>query len=246
MLKWFVAALAIVVLAVGGGVFLLHNNEPAALATKSEAPEVVPTKRTVLLIPGYGGGQSQLRLLGGKLNAAGIRWELVDVGDGQGDLNGYAGQVEQRAAELKSQGYAVDLIGYSAGGITARIAATENPDEFRRVITLSAPHEGTTLADLGAAFGECPKACQQLRTDSPLLADLEPVADKSWLSIYSNTDEVIRPAESSRLTGAVIRPIQNSCPEAVVRHGDVPTHRQTTAIVIAFLENEPLPAKCVA
>lgn len=245
MVKWVVGAVVVIALIFGAGFVYLQTQE-STVAAEAEVPEEVPAKRTVLMIPGYGGGKDQLQKLGRTLSRNGIDWEIIDVGNGEGDLTGYAKTVEQRAKALKDQGYAVDLIGYSAGGITARVAANEQPKDFRRIITIASPHEGTEWANLGAAFGACPEACQQLRPDSDLLASLDPEEDETWLSIYSETDEVIRPSDSSRLPGTVIRPVQNACPQAVVDHGEMPTFAQTEALVVAFLENQDLPGLCPA
>lgn len=251
MWKWIGGVLAVVVLAVGAWAVLVWPDRATTNATPANAQES-PAPSKVLMIPGYGGGQSQLRSLGSKLSSAGIQWAIIDVGDGQGDLKKYAREVSNEAAELKEAGYAVDLIGYSAGGITARIAATDHPDDFRRVVTLSAPHQGTTLADMGAAIGECPKACQQMRPGSTLLNELasqngqDQGPDADWLSVYSSTDEVIRPAGSSELDGAEVEQIQEACDGVTIAHGEVPTYRQTVAMVVAFLEEQPLPSRCVS
>lgn len=245
MVKWVVGAVLVIAVLFGAG-FVYLQSQQTTVAAQVEVPEEAPAKRKVLMIPGYGGGKDQLQRLGKTLSQSGIEWEIVDVGNGEGDLTQYAKTVENRAKALKSQGYAVDLIGYSAGGVTARVAANDKPEDFRRIITIASPHDGTEWANLGAAFGACPEACQQLRPDSDLLAGLDPEEDDSWLSIYSETDEVIRPADSSRLSGAVIRPIQNACPDVVVDHGEMPDYPQTKAWVVAFLQNEDLSGLCVA
>lgn len=246
MWKWLGGALALVLLAVGVWKVVGQPGSSYADATSQGVQEsALPVPSKVVMIPGYGGGTTQLNGLGAQLDAAGMEWEIVDVGDGTGDLTRYARDVNARADELRAGGYDVDLVGYSAGGITARIAATNHPDNFRRVVTLSAPHQGTVLADLGAAFGDCPKACQQMRPESSLLAGLVDGPDSDWLSIYSTTDEVIRPAESSELDGAETESLQQTCVDATIRHGEVPTHEQTVAILVAFLEEQPLPEACL-
>lgn len=246
MWKWISGLLAALLLAGGAWALFVQGNGTAGDSSSANAEESAPLRSKVLMIPGFGGGKTQLMALGTELYKAGIEWEIVDVGDGTGDLTRYAQDVGDRANKLQETGYAVDLVGYSAGGITARIAATDHPDDFRRVVTLSAPHQGTALANLGAAFGDCPKACQQMRPGSTLLAGLDEGPDSDWLSIYSTTDEVIRPAESSELDGAEVEPIQETCAGATIRHGEVPTHGQTVAMLVAFLEDQPLPDACVA
>ena len=222
---------------------LQASDSPAIAETPAE--QIVRPTQT-LLIPGYGGGKTQLQNLKGQLSATGISSEIIDVDDGQGDLNDYAAKTNATAADWRAQGYDVNVVGYSNGGVIARIAASEQPDNFAKVVTMASPHNGTVWADLGNAIGQCPQACQQVRPDSELLADLPDIADENWLSIYSTSDEVINPAESSVIPGATVQVIQDLCQDKDLRHGDVPTDPQTRALVIAFLQGNALPASCVA
>jgi triacylglycerol lipase len=201
----------------------------------------------VLLVPGYGGGTGELQILAQDLADQGIRSRLVDIGDGTGDLRGYAATVERQAAHLIATGQPVpDVIGYSAGGLIARIAADEQPGSFRKVVTIGTPHHGTQTAEFGALFGDCPAACQQMRPDAELLETLpEPGSSASWLSIWSESDEVIRPPDSSEVGEAISYPLQAVCP-GDVRHGELPGSPQTAAAVTAFLSGSALPQQCVA
>ncbi len=59
-------------------------------------------------------------------------------------------------------------MGYSAGGIVARVwVADGGADVTRRVVMLGSPNHGTSLADLAGtlAIDACPQACRQLTTD---------------------------------------------------------------------------------
>lgn len=202
---------------------------------------------TVLLIPGYGGGTGQVDQLAASLNDAGFATEVISIGDGTDDLRGYARTVSERAGDLVTAGLpAPDLIGYSAGGVVARIAATQQPDLYRKVITLGSPHQGTTTADAGALFGQCPESCQQLRPGSDLLAELaEPAYPGDWLSVWSDTDAVIRPVDSSQLGGVTDYRLQQVC-AGDIEHGEIPTNPQTLAVVSAFLSGAPLPSNCMS
>ena len=222
----------------------LQANDTQAVAETQTEQAVRPTQ--TLLIPGYGGGKTQLQDLKGPLSAAGISSEIIDVEDGQGNLNDYAAKTNAVAADWRAQGYDVNVVGYSNGGVIARIAASDQPDNFAKVVTMASPHNGTVWADLGNAIGQCPQACQQVRPDSKLLADLPEIADENWLSIYSTSDEVINPAESSVIPGATVQVIQDLCQDKELRHGDVPTDPQTRALVIAFLSDEALPTRCLS
>lgn len=236
--------LAVIALLVAGivGVFLLTRDTTPPPAARAAQPQ-----GTVLLIPGYGGGVAGLAGLENDLAEQGIPVEVVDIGDGTGDLRSYAADVRQRAQELVAAGQpAPDLIGFSAGGIIARVAADDNPELYRKVVTLASPHNGTATADAGALFGECPQACQQMRTDSELLASLSQAKyPDDWLSVWSDTDSVIRPPESSELPGIRSYRLQEFCP-GTIEHGSVPSDPRTLAVVAAFLEQMPLPQTCPA
>lgn len=111
------------------------------------------------------------------MERAGIPTQIVPIGNGEGDLAAYASEVEAYARGLVDAGQpAPDLIGFSAGGVIARIAATRiaatrDPELYRKVISLGSPHQGTSTANLGDLVGQYPPACQQMRPDSELLGD---------------------------------------------------------------------------
>jgi pimeloyl-ACP methyl ester carboxylesterase len=199
----------------------------------------------VLLIPGYGGGTGLFRGLQAQLQAEGIAWEAVDVGDGTGDLNAYADLVLARARQLVAAGApSVDLVGYSAGGITARVAAAGDGTLIRRVATIASPHEGTRLAALGQLVGECPPACQQLAPGSELLTSLPPANGSTrFFTLWSRSDDVIRPPDSSQLVDAAELVVQDVC-DRVVGHLPVLEDPLTLLAVPAFLRGEALPTAC--
>ena len=75
----------------------------------------------------------------------------------------------------KADADSVDIIGYSAGGVVARLYVRDEggASVVRRVLTLGSPHHGTDVAALAEeAAGGCPKACEQLATGSDLLRRL--------------------------------------------------------------------------
>jgi triacylglycerol lipase len=186
----------------------------------------------VLLVPGYGGSTSALSELADRLTAAGRDATVVSLpGDGTGDLNASADALATAAeAALDRTGDdSVDLVGYSAGGIVARLwIADGGADVVRRVVTLGSPHHGTTLADLAGrvAPDQCPEGCRQLATDSPLIAGLnagdETPAGPTWVSIWTTQDETVNPPDSAHLDGALNMTVQSVCADARVSHGQLP------------------------
>ncbi len=242
-----VGVLALVVVAVlaTGAALLLGRPSDAA------GGEPVSQERPgpVLLVPGYGGSTAALRPLADRLAAEGRDATVVDVpGDGTGDLGAAAdvlGEAADAALERTGAG-SVDVVGYSAGGVGARLwAADGGAAVARRIVTLGSPHHGTTLADLAGqlAADRCPDACRQLATGSPLLARLnagdETPEGPAWVSIWTQQDQTVTPPESARLDGALEMPVQSVCPQARVGHGELPRDPLVQAMVLEQLGSEP-------
>ena len=212
---------------------------------------------TVLLIPGYGGSRTALSQLARRLDAAGRTARVVTLpDDGTGDLRVQADTLDQAVREeLNGGSPSVDLIGYSAGGVVARLWVDRHAGATvaRRVVTLGSPLHGTRIAGIGAALapGSCPPACRQLAPGSDLLDgidDSELPGGLPWLSIWTNDDETVQPPDSARLDGATNVALQDICPGARVSHGALPTDPLVTALVLRAVGPEPLlpPATCPA
>jgi triacylglycerol lipase len=186
----------------------------------------------VLLVPGYGGNVQSLEPLAAALRSAGRSVVIVDpVGDGTGDLRTEAEQLGEVADRVREDAGAasVDVVGYSAGGVVARLWVRDGDggEVARRVLTLGSPQHGTSQAALGAEFaGGCPTACEQLIPDSDLLRRLnagdETPAGPLWATVRSMTDQVVTPVDSAALSGALNIVVQEVCPDSTVAHGDLP------------------------
>ncbi|MBM7804818.1 triacylglycerol esterase/lipase EstA (alpha/beta hydrolase family) [Geodermatophilus bullaregiensis] len=248
--------LALVVAAAVAGTALLLSARADAPAPAAPVSQEEPGP--VLLVPGYGGSTRSLASLADRLTAEGRDATVVAVpGGGTGDLAASADALDAavEAALQRTGAGSVDVVGYSAGGVVARLwAADGGAAVARRVLTLGAPHHGTTLADLAGdvAPGQCPEACRQLATDSPLLDDLnagdETPAGPTWVSVWTAQDQTVTPPDSARLDGAVNVQVQSVCAAARVDHGRLPGDPLVQAIVLAELApGDPLelgPADC--
>jgi hypothetical protein len=231
-----VAGLVVVLVAVAALVVL--RGRSARVDQRAAGP--------VLLVPGYGGGTADLDRLAARLAASGHRAEVVAPLDGgTGDLAAQASRLGALvSARLAAGAASVDVVGYSAGGVVARIWATQlgGAAHARRIVTLGSPHHGTDVAQLAAAVsgGACPRACQELVPGSDLLARLPDTAPGPlWTSIWSDADQVVTPPDSARLQGAVDVPVQAVCPDAATPHGALPTDPLVVALVIAALGPTP-------
>jgi triacylglycerol esterase/lipase EstA (alpha/beta hydrolase family) len=230
---------------VGLGAFFvvlrINDSDPVAVDQNQVGP--------VLLVPGYGGSTSSLETLATGLAQAGRDATVVQLpGDGTGDLNGAADalRIDADAAMARTGAQSVDVVGYSAGGIVARLWVADGGAEVtRRVVTLGSPHHGTDLASLAGSLAPdaCPEACRQLAADSDVLRRLnagdETPPGPTWVSIWTTQDQTVTPPDTARLDGATNVPVQSVCADATVGHSDLPGDPLVEAMVIAELRSGP-------
>jgi triacylglycerol lipase len=223
--RWLVLAVAAAVVAVAAVVGVRSLGDPPVADG--------PVK--VLLVPGYGGSRDALSTLAGRLRAHGRQAEVLTLpGDGTGDLRAQTRVLDDAAGDR-----AVDVIGYSAGGVVARLWVEGDGARLaRRVITLGSPMHGTDIAAAGGALapGACPVACQQLSPGSALLRDLGGApGGVPWMSVWTEDDQTVVPPESARMAGAVNVPLQRICPDATIAHSELPTDPLVTGLVLRTL-----------
>jgi triacylglycerol lipase len=243
-----VALLALALVAtVTVAVVVRHAARPGVPAADRPGP--------VLLVPGYGGNTGSLAPLADRLRAAGREVTVVSLpGDGTGDLAAQASTVDGyvRTALAGSPAGSVDIVGYSAGGVVARlwVQRFDGVHKARRVVTLGAPHHGTSLAAAGTVVAPdaCPTACQQLAPGSALLSGLRtPVpAPPAWLAVWTAEDQTVTPPDSARLEGATNLEIQSVCPGLAVAHGQLPSDAFVQAAVLDALGAAPIRAPTAA
>jgi triacylglycerol lipase len=235
------AVLAAALVAVIAVVVVVRPERQAQSAPRAAQARPGP----VLLVPGYGGSTTALNTLASRLRRAGKDATVLGLPDNaEGDLGRQAGVLAAaaQAALARTGAGSVDVVGYSAGGVVARLWTKKygGAGIARRVITLGAPQHGTALAALGSLVtGACPLACQQLVPTSALLTALnaapELPAGPVFVSLWSSRDEVVLPPDSARLTGAVNIELQQVCPASAVTHAQLPTDPLVAAIVASEL-----------
>lgn len=208
----------------------------------------------VLLVPGYGGSTTALEVLAAELRQAGRTARVLPLPDGgTGDLRTAAAVLDAATdAALATGAPSVDVVGYSAGGVVARLLVRDRPQDVRRVVTLGSPHHGTQVAALGAAFApeSCPEGCRQLAPGSPLLEELaegdETPDGPQWLSVWTTQDRVVTPPDSARLDGAVNVALQDVCPALQVDHAALPVDPVVQLLVLQALSTSDVVAPTAA
>jgi triacylglycerol lipase len=224
----------------------------ALLIPRGDAPaprdEVTPEEPgPVLLVPGYGGSVESMRPLADRLRAEGRDATVVAwPAPGTGDLRQVAAELDDAARDAldRTGAASVDVVGYSAGGLVARLWIGDgNTDVVRRVVTLGAPHHGTDVARLGATFApeSCPEACRQMVPGSELLTLLAEDGTPDgvdWISVWTTQDTVVTPPESARLDGALNLTVQSVCADRQVSHTQLPVDPVVQAIVVTQLGPE--------
>jgi triacylglycerol lipase len=236
----------------GGLVLLLIITAAVIAVVRVAARSVDPVPQTapgpVLLLPGYGGNVDSLQPLAAILRSAGRSVVVVEpLGDGTGDLRQQAEHLAEVAERVRDDAGAasVDVVGYSAGGVVARLWVREEGGAgmARRVLTLGSPHHGTSQAALGAEFaGGCPAACEQLVPDSDLLRRLnagdETPAGPLWATVRSTSDQMVTPIDSAGLSGALNILVQEVCPRSTATHGELPSDPAVVAALGSVLAVE--------
>jgi triacylglycerol lipase len=91
----------------------------------------------------------------------------------------------------------VDVVCHSMGGLLLRMAMADHgvAPLVRRAVTLGTPHHGTVSARFGPGIN-----ARQMRRDSPLFQKLPP-PPTCFTSVWSTTDGIVLPPESSRIGG---------------------------------------------
>ncbi|WP_151084373.1 lipase family alpha/beta hydrolase [Nocardioides cynanchi] len=237
-----VVAAALLVGGVAFGVSAVHGGHTVTPVSQDAQPPV-------LIVPGYGGGTGGLETLAAALRAHGRDATIVQLaGDGTGDLETQAAVLQRAVQTALGRGApSVDIVGYSAGGVTARLwfRAYDGGSVARRIVTLGSPQHGTDLAALASdlAPDSCPVACQQLATDSDLIRSLdsgdETPPGPAWVSIWTTDDRISTPPQTASLDGALDLTVQSVCPGRSVTHGQLPEDPAVVAMVLAELARTP-------
>lgn len=148
---------------------------------------------TVMVLPGLGADDYSTLLLRRYLTDRGYK----AVGWGQGLNRGDRAEARQALAERlaaleEDSGKKVSLVGWSMGGVFARMLANQFPDKVRRVVTLGTPFTGDEKGtNAGWAYrllnGKSPRGLKSSQLGRAATA----FASVPTTSIFSRTDGIV-------------------------------------------------------
>jgi triacylglycerol esterase/lipase EstA (alpha/beta hydrolase family) len=245
----------VLVLAVGSLAFPAFSS-PAGAATRDPVIIVAGT------FANEGSASVYYAPLAARLRADGYQAFIFGLpGGGLGDiaatsqaLNAFADQVRAQTGAAR-----VDLVGHSQGGLVGRyyIKYLGGASEVDSMISLGAPHYGTSLANLAAllGLGSCfgVVACQQMAIGSSFLANLnagdDTIGNVDYTNIASAFDEVVTPYWTAFLDNDgnnrnVL--LQSPCFARVVGHIGLPLDGTVYSGIHDALAHQPITLSCFA
>lgn len=244
------AAVALVVAAAGLAAALRLGGEPGRGA--GSVPGVTP----VVLAPGYGGTPASLATLERRLRGPLRPVVVADLPDrGTGEMDDSVRALGRTVAATGAR--AVDLVGYSAGGIVVRawLRQAGNAARARHVVLLGSPNHGAELATLAGSVDAslCVATCADLATGSRFLERLnaggETPPGPDYVSVWTQRDQTVTPPDSALLRGAVNVRVQDVCADASFGHGGLVSDPLALGLVVRALEGglarTPGPADCL-
>jgi pimeloyl-ACP methyl ester carboxylesterase len=150
----------------------------------------------VLVMPGFGASDLSTAVLRRYLCNLGYRthrWNLGrNLGPAMPDL---ASRLSDRLLEVyeKSAGQSVSIVGWSLGGVYARILAHQHPDKIRNVITLGSPFGGHPRSTSSYPRAERMGGTAMIGSTAERLRVLagDPLPGVPSSAIFSKTDAVV-------------------------------------------------------
>ncbi len=145
----------------------------------------------VLVLPGFLASDvstAPLRRFLGQHGYASHAWEM---GRNLGPREGVEERLTERLEEIRERhGHRVSLIGWSLGGIYARLLANRHPDDVRCVITLGTPFNASPKANNSWRLFEWVSGQRIDEVDPERLRQIRETPPVPTTSIYSRTDGV--------------------------------------------------------
>ncbi len=159
-------------------------------------------RHPVLLIHGINDTGAIFYKMAPYLNSLG--WSVYDISltpnNGDVELDKLAEQVAAYVDKTFEAGEPLDVVGFSMGGLVSRyyVQRLGGISRVQRLITISSPNQGTTIAYLSRRPG-----CVQMRPGSAFIQELNRDVDMlkqiNFTSIWTPFDLMIVPAKNSQL-----------------------------------------------
>ncbi len=146
----------------------------------------------VLVFPGFLASDLSTRPLRNFLKKAGFSAHPWLMGRNLGPRAGVEDRLMERMRELRRRyGQRVSLIGWSLGGIYARLLANRSPDDARCVITLGTPFNAHSKANRSWKLFEWVSGTEIDEVDPETFSQIRNTPPVPTTSIYSVTDGVV-------------------------------------------------------
>jgi triacylglycerol lipase len=175
----------------------------------SEQPAGLP----VLLVHGWGCNSGYWRAMSRTLRRHRISHRTVDLEPVLAGIDAYSPAIHQAVEALcqASGSERIVIVAHSMGGLAARAYLRDyGCARVAKVITLATPHHGTGLANFAPGLNSrqmCWTGNASAGTQSEWLQQLENSESaelrRLFISIYSKHDNIVAPAASCELEGAV-------------------------------------------
>lgn len=169
------------------GLYLAH----LAMRWPSIKPNTASSGSTVMVIPGFLGGEMSIAVLKQYLRHQGHAAYSWGQGFNDGKVHDVIEPLINRVNYLcDKHGRRISLVGWSLGGIIARELARSCPDAIQQITTLGSPVIGgpkfTALKSFSAVFGWDPDSIEremQARFEVPITSPI--------VAIYSKADGIV-------------------------------------------------------
>jgi triacylglycerol esterase/lipase EstA (alpha/beta hydrolase family) len=230
------------------------------------APAGAAPREPVIIVAGTFANEGSASIyyapLAARLRADGYQAFIFGLpGGGLGDIAATSQALNVFADQVRAQTGAarVDLVGHSQGGLVGRyyIKYLGGASEVDSMVSLGAPHYGTSLANLATllGLGSClgVVACQQMAIGSSFLANLnagdDTIGNVDYTNIASAFDEVVTPYWTAFLNNDgnnrnVL--VQSPCFARVVDHLGLPLDGTVYSGIQDALAHRSITLNCFA
>ncbi len=208
---------------------------PQIQAAPLRRPVVVPPfgrGRPVIVIPGLLSNDRSTALLRNSLSKAGFVVEGWEQGLNTGAQPEKIAQLEERICKLAEQsGEPVVLIGWSLGGMFARVLAQRHPAACRLVMTLGSPFSGDRRANNAWRVYE---ALNDHTVDAvPFVEDPGEKPPVRTIAVWSRRDGIVAPRSAAGEAGQADRVV-----EVPFKHFEMASARGAVQAVLGLLREE--------